>query len=309
MKIIDTHQHVFWHGKDDAGLVADMDEQGIGLAWLLTWEIPEYPRSAESTEFARVLNPERVRADGSHPGILLEDLLVARRNHPGRFLLGYCPDPALSDACDLFETACEMHGVRICGEWKFRMLIDDPRSLELFRAAGRRRAPVVLHLDVPYLPPSGGKHVSQWYGGTVENLVRALDACPETIFIGHAPGFWRELGAGADREEATYPKGAISGPGRIFELFDSFPHLYADLSAGSAFLALRRDRGFAREFLCRYADRLLFARDYYGGELFNFLRSLELPGEVIKKILGDNALRLVDPDSPSPQRPVKPLAD
>ena len=34
--IIDSHQHVFWHGRDDAGLVADMDQHGIDLAWLLT---------------------------------------------------------------------------------------------------------------------------------------------------------------------------------------------------------------------------------------------------------------------------------
>jgi len=307
-KIIDTHQHVFWHGKNDEDLVADMDEYGIGLAWLLTFEIPEYPRSAESTGYSKVLNPRRVRADGSHPGILLDDLLIARRNYPDRFLLGYCPDPAVPEACDLFEAACEMHDVRICGEWKFRMLFDDPRSLQLFQAAGRRQAPVVLHLDVPYLPPSGGKNVPQWYGGTVQNLVRALEACPETIFIGHAPGFWRELGAGADFEEATYPESTISGPGRLFELFDAFPNLNADLSAASALVALRRDKGFAREFLCRHAVRLLFARDYYGGDLLRFLRSLDLPGDVLKMILHDNAQRLVDPVASRPRCPVRPVA-
>ena len=26
--LIDSHQHVFWHGRDDAGLVADLDEFG-----------------------------------------------------------------------------------------------------------------------------------------------------------------------------------------------------------------------------------------------------------------------------------------
>ena len=30
--IIDAHQHVFWHGRDDAGLISDMDEQGIDKA-------------------------------------------------------------------------------------------------------------------------------------------------------------------------------------------------------------------------------------------------------------------------------------
>lgn len=27
--LIDSHQHLFWHGRNDAGLVADLDEQGI----------------------------------------------------------------------------------------------------------------------------------------------------------------------------------------------------------------------------------------------------------------------------------------
>ncbi|HRJ72782.1 MAG TPA: hypothetical protein PLS03_11195 [Terrimicrobiaceae bacterium] len=174
--IIDTHQHVFWHGRDDAGLVRDMDDHGIDVAWLLTWEIPRYPASADSARFTPVLNPARARDDGTHPGIVLGDLLMARNRFPGRFVLGYCPDPALPNAPELFEAACAMHGVQVCGEWKFRQLIDDPRSLELFRAAGRCRAPVVLHLDVPYRPQRGGRYQADWYGGTIENLERALIA-------------------------------------------------------------------------------------------------------------------------------------
>src|SRR5687768_14333226 len=36
---IDSHQHVFWHWRNDADLIADMDAHGIDLAWLLTWEV------------------------------------------------------------------------------------------------------------------------------------------------------------------------------------------------------------------------------------------------------------------------------
>jgi len=290
--LIDSHQHVFWHGRDDAGLVADMDEHGIDLAWLLTWEIPQFPAYQVATQFSRILNPARVRPDGTHPGILLEDLLVAHRTYPGRFILGYCPDPAKPNAPDLFEAACEMHGVKVCGEWKFRLPIDDPRSLELFRAAGRRKAPVVLHLDVPYL---GGKYFSQWYGGTVDNLCRALEACPETTFIGHAPGFWRELSGDADRCVDAYPKGPIVPGGRIGPMFERYPNLMADLSTGSALTALKRDNAFSKEFLLANADRLLFARDYYGGELSAFLRSLHLGEEMEKRIFCKNALKLVSP--------------
>ena len=47
------------------------------------------------------------------------------------------------------------------------MLLDDPRALELFHKAGELKCPVVLHLDVPYLPDENGKQVYQtyWYGG------------------------------------------------------------------------------------------------------------------------------------------------
>jgi len=295
--IIDSHQHVFWHGRDDAGLIRDMDEQEISLAWLLTWEIPEHPRRSDATKFSKVLNPARVRADGTHPGILLEDLIVAHRNYPGRFVLGYCPDPAMPGAPDLFEAACDMHGVRVCGEWKFPMLIDDPRSLELFRAAGRRKAPVVLHLDVPYLPPLGGAYAPAWYGGTLSNLERAMQACPDTVFIGHAPGFWRELSSDADVCADIYPKGPSPGPGKIESLFETYPNLYADLSAGSALAALKRDPVYAAGFLQRHSSRLLFARDYYGADLQNFLATLELPEDVAEVIFWRNADRLVPADN------------
>jgi predicted TIM-barrel fold metal-dependent hydrolase len=296
--ITDTHQHVFWQGRDDAGLIADMDAHAIDRAWLLTWEIPRHPPYPETSMYSKVLNPARVRPDGTHPGILLEDLLTAHRNYPGRFVLGYCPDPAMASAAELFETACEMYGVRVCGEWKFRMLIDDPRTLELFRAAGRRKAPVVLHLDVPYLPPQGGKYASNWYGGTVANLARAVEACPETVFIGHAPGFWRELSADADASADVYSKAAVVRGGKVEQMLERHPNLYADLSAGSALIALKRDVGYTKEFIERFADRLLFARDYYGGELLEFLRLLDLPEAVKEKIFHGNATHLVDPAIP-----------
>lgn len=293
--LIDSHQHVFWHGRDDAGLIADLDACGIDRAWLLTWEIPAFPPYPDQANYVGVLNPTRVRPDGSHPGILLDDLLIAHRRYPGRFVLGYCPDPQLPAACAMFESAVKIHGVRVCGEWKFRMPIDDPRCLQLFAAAGRHGCPVVLHLDVPYLPDADGKPTYQplWFGGTVANLENALRQCPETHFIGHAPGFWREISADADRDPAAYPKGPLVPDGRLTHLFETYPNLHADLSAGSGLTALRRDPNHARSFLRRFADRLLFARDYYGDELHRFLKTLDLPADVQEKVYHANAERMV----------------
>jgi hypothetical protein len=256
--MIDTHQHVFWHGRNDADLVADMDAFGIQQAWLLSWEVAP---SEDERSYHGVLNPLHVRPDGTHAGIPLPDLLLTRDRYPDRFVVGYCPHPLLPEA---------------------------PR-LQL-------RCPVVLHLDVPYLPdPETARPIYQrnWYGGTVANLERALASCPETTFIGHAPGFWREISGDADTDPKAYPAGPIREGGRLLPLFGSYSNLYADLSAGSALGALKRDPGHARDFLCRFADRLLFGRDYYGGDLLEFLQSLDLPSSVQEQIYYRNAQRLL----------------
>jgi predicted TIM-barrel fold metal-dependent hydrolase len=271
-----------------------MDEHAIDRAWLLTWEIPP---GQDARQYQAVLNPLNQRPDGTHAGILLRDLILARDRFPSRFILGYCPDPAVHDAAALFESAYRIHNARICGEWKFRMLFDDPRCLRLFRKAGELQCPVVLHLDIPFVPDGKGgtTYDLDWYGGTVENLERALDACPDTTFIGHAPGFWREISGDADADPAKYPQGPVAPGGKLHRLFDTHPNLYADLSAGSGCRALARDPQHARAFIERYQDRLLFGRDIYGGELDETLKSFELPAETLARIHSQNAQRLMQP--------------
>ncbi|MEZ5278121.1 MAG: amidohydrolase family protein, partial [Opitutaceae bacterium] len=70
-------------------------------------------------------------------------------------------------------------------------------------------------------------------------------------------------------------------------------NLYADLSAGSGLNALKRDPAHAAGFLNRFADRLLFGRDYYGGDLMDFLKTLDLTPETRVKIFRENAEKLV----------------
>lgn len=294
--VIDSHQHVFWLGRDDKGLVADLDAEGIDVAWLLTWEVTFMEERDNRPDWYEWQNPAHFRNDGSHPGIPLADLITARDRYPDRFVLGYCPHPAIGHPAKLFKAAWDMHGVRVCGEFKCRMLIDDPRCLELFRAAGELGAPVVLHLDVPYLPAEDGtmQYFPRWYGGTVANLERALQDCPDTNFIGHAPGFWREISGGADTETGTRPRGPVLPNGRLSRLFNTYPNLYADLSATSCLRALDRDPEHARRFIIRFADRLLFGRDQYGSDHRAFLSTLDLPEDVMEKVYGDNARRLVE---------------
>jgi predicted TIM-barrel fold metal-dependent hydrolase len=298
--IIDSHQHVFWHYRNDADLIADMDAQGVDVAWLLTWEISA---AEEDPNWHRFLNPEHLRADGTHRGVPLSDLLLASSRYPGRFILGYCPHPAIGNAPALFEAAYHIHRVRVCGEWKFRMAFDDPRCIALFKKAGELKCPVVLHLDVPYLPDAkSGEPVAQsmWFGGTVDHLERALQMCPETNFIGHAPGFWRFISGDADTNPEAYAAGDVTPGGKVPALLERYPNLYADLSAGSGLRALRRDAKHGREFVIKFADRLLFGRDYYGAELQDFLKTFDLPQDVAERIYYRNAERLIPDARPNP---------
>ena len=290
--IIDSHQHAYYHGVNPAGVISEMDQFGIDVTWLLTWYLPP---GEDAPGSSRAFNPCNVRPDGTHAGATLGELLHARDQYPDRFIAGYCPCPSEGDAPALFEAAYRMHGVRVCGEWSYRMLLDDPRALELFHVAGELKCPVVLHLDVPYLPDENGEQIYQtyWYGGGAAPLERTLKAGSGTVVVGPAPEFWRYISGDADTDPATYPRGSITSGGQVQRLLDTYPNLYADLSAGSGLGALQRDVGHAREFLTRYADRLLFGRDQHGQALQLFLQELELPDEVGAKIFYQNALRLV----------------
>ena len=294
-RIVDSHQHVRWHQRDEHGLVADLDAHGIGYAWLLTWQLGPVE---QSPQHANYLNPALTLPDGTHPGIPLSELIAVRTLYPKRFVVGYCPHPLWPSAPQLLEAAHHMHDVRVCGEWKFRVPFDDPRCLALFRMAGKLKLPVVLHLDVQHLPDAqtgAPTYQPQWYGGDVSHLERALQACPETTFIGHAPGFWREISGDADTSPDPYPSGQVAPGGRLYRLFAQYPNLWADISAGSGRVALSRDPAHAVQFLTRHADRILFGRDYYGTELHTFLQTLPLSTGVVEKIYWQNAERLVAP--------------
>ena len=132
-----------------------------------------------------------------------------------------------------------------------------------------------------------------WYGGGPDNFERAMQACPDTIFIGHAPGFWREISGDADASPSGRPTGKVVPGGRLIRWLENYPQLYCDLSATSALRALDRDPAHAKDFLTRFADRVLFGRDCSDSALHDFLQTLNLPEEVSRKIYCENAQRLV----------------
>ena len=293
--IIDSHNHVCFHNLDANGVVSELDAFDISTAWLLTWYHPPLENAPPEV---RAWSPTNMRPDGTHAGQTLNQILEACNRYPDRFVAGYCPCPAEGHAAELLETAYHMHGVRVCGEWSYRMLLDDPRTILLFRKAGELGMPVVLHIDAPFVPTENGTRAydGTWYGGDLGALERALRACPDTVIIGHAPGFWRYISGDEGTETARYPRGPIVEGGELYRVFNTYPNLWADLSAGSALWALQRNDEHAVAFIERYVDRLLFGRDAIGDDLRQYLLSLDLSKGVSEKLFYKNALRLVPLD-------------
>ena len=281
-KVIDAHGHVKWLGYDADRLVANMDQHGIDVMWLLSWEAP---RHEIDLHYDSVFWPGRV-------GLPFDDVVDAARAHPGRFVPFYAPDPRHPDSMARFRGAVEHLGVRGCGELKCRVMMDDPHALALFHFCGEKGLPVIFHMDVP-LPRWKIEQPGYWYCCDWENLGRALERCPKTVFVGHAPGFWREISGDADASADSYPKGPVTPGGKLWAFMDRYPHLYCDLSAGSALNALSRDPAAGARFLRRYEDRCLFGRDCFDDAMHRFIRSCRLPASAAKKIMGGNALRLV----------------
>ena len=282
--IIDAHNHPDWHGHDLGKFLRNMVDCNIDKTWLLSWESPldEVDPYYQSISLSSERGP-----------IPFERCLAYSQQAPDKFVLGYAPDPRRPDSIDRLQAAVEIYGVRICGEIKLRMMYDNWDALRLFRFCGEKGLPVTVHLD--YELDTGRKYPrpNWWYGGGIEAFERAVLACPQTIFLGHAPGFWAHISNDNLFRRESYPKGPVIPGGAVTRMMQTYPNLYADLSAGSGLNALKRDLAFTRDFLIEFQDRLLYARDDFNNDLQEFLKTLRLPIEVWTKITSKNAERLV----------------
>lgn len=289
--IIDAHNHPDWHKHDLNRYLENMADNDIDVTWLLSWECP---RDEYDPSYLQALPPGME----SESAIPFARCLSYSERAPGKFVLGYAPDPRRPEAIDRLDAAVSIYGVRVCGELKLRMMYDNPDALRMYRWCGEKGLPVTVHIDYEF--DSGRKYPrpNYWYGGGIEALERAVQKCPNTIFLGHAPGFWAHISGDDQFSKEAYPKGAIKPGGKIIQMLRDYPNLYCDLSAGSARIALSRDLRFAKEFLIEFKDRCLYARDYFDSKHQELLNSLGLPQDVLDLIYSGNALRLVPLDGP-----------
>lgn len=286
--IIDDHNHPDWCGYDLDKYLANMDENNIDVTWLLSWEAPinEYDPGYNSR------TPINYSPWGPIP---FERCLNYIERAPERFVLGYAPDPRRPDAIDRLNSAIDMYGVKVYGELKVRMMLDDWDAIRMYRFCGKKGLPVIVHIDYEFDRGVTYPRPNYWYGGGIDAFERAIAKCPETNFLGHAPGFWSHISGDDLYDKNSYPKSKVQPGGKLIEMLRKYPNLYCDLSAGSGCNALRRDPDFAVEFLTEFQDRVLYGRDYFDNEHQKFLSSIadKLPAGVLDKIYSGNALKLV----------------
>lgn len=154
------------------------------------------------------------------------------------------------------------------------LMFDDPQNLMLYEACEKVGLPVMFHID------QNKNMVEQG----MERVDHVLKKYPKCTLVAHAY-WWRQLGNGAcDRQ------------------LQEHPNLYADMSGKAVIDVLNRDRVYAREFLIRNQDKILWAtdegwwsftnKDRQMNEHYTFLEELDLPDEVLRKIYRENSIKV-----------------
>ena len=261
------------------GLVARMKKERINKAILLPIGSPE----------------------SSIEPVTTREVIAMCKSHP-RMLIPFCnPDPRLNGGSErdlgfILERFKEL-GCRGVGEVTANIPFDDARTMSLFRISEQLRFPLLFHIG----PREGGCYglVDDFH---LPRLEKCLSAFPDLVFIGHSQPFWSEISGDLKPEERNgYPTGKITPGGRIPELLRNHPNLYGDLSAGSGYNAISRDKEFGITFLEEFQDRLMFGTDldFPGQEIpqLEYIKQLKDDRRISKKtfdkIMRENASRIL----------------
>lgn len=196
-----------------------------------------------------------------------------------------------------------------------RIPVDDPRFDALFEVCGKYNVPVLIHTAEPkglFLPMD--KDNERWLELKLfPGRGRSLDRYPS----------WEDILAEQHRRFARHPKTTFINAhlgwlgfdlASLGRLLDRLPNVNTEI--GAVIEELGRQPRFARQFLVKYQDRVLFGKDTWRkqeyGTYFRTLETadeyfdhdrkyhgiwkmygLELPDEVLKKVYYKNALRIV----------------
>ena len=177
----------------------------------------------------------------------------------------------VEEAVKILEKAKADGAVAFGEHYGVGLMFDDPKNLRLYAACEKVGLPVTFHIDT-------NKNMVEKRMRQVE---RVLEMFPKCILIAHAD-WWNYL-----------PDGTCD------RMLQKYPNLYAETCAAP--VVLNRDREYARGFLIRNADKIVYGSDEgwwsfedkeHPSGFIQLCHELELPEDVKARILKGNAEKL-----------------
>jgi predicted TIM-barrel fold metal-dependent hydrolase len=196
-----------------------------------------------------------------------------------------------------------------------RIPVDDPRFDPVWAKAGELGIPVLIHSGEPspFFEPHD-RFNERWLElKEFPDRARPADRYPSwEQIMGEQHNVFRR------HPKTTFINAHLGWMGndlaRLGKLMDELPNMYTEI--GAVLAELGRQPRFAREWLIRYQDRVMFGKDSYApSEYHTYFRTLEtadeyfpyyrkrhafwrlygldLPDDVLRKIYYENALRVI----------------
>jgi predicted TIM-barrel fold metal-dependent hydrolase len=277
--IIDIHQHLGYSGRPDDAFVAHQRRMGIATTILLPAGRPVKTASTH---------------DGVSNGLQAEALgndacYQFARAHDG-FLFGANEVPDVEGATQEIDRYLK-RGAVIIAEQKFGVECDSPEMQKIYQLAQDRRVPVLMHWQF------------KMYNYGFERFYKMLEKYPKVNFLGHAQTWWANIDRNHADQSVLYPKGPVTPGGMTDRYLTDYPNMYGDLSAGSGQNALTRDEAFARDFLTRHQNKLVYGSDCsdsegagekcIGATTIGVIRRLAASKAIERKLLYGNAKKLI----------------
>jgi predicted TIM-barrel fold metal-dependent hydrolase len=278
--IIDIHQHLGYSGRPDAVLLAH--QRAIGATTTILLPAGRPVTSASTHQGAS--NGLDAQALGNNA------CRTFARAHAREYRFGANEVPDVDGAVKEIETYLAQ-GAVVIAEQKFGVDCDSPGMQRIYEVAEAHHVPVLMHWQF------------QMYNFGFERFYKMLEKYPRVNFIGHAQTWWANIDRNQADQTVLYPKGPVVPGGLTDRYLSDYPNMYGDLSAGSGLNALTRDEDFARDFLIRHRDRLLFGSDCndrdgggsdcLGARIIATVRRLSSDHQTERKLLHDNAKALL----------------
>jgi predicted TIM-barrel fold metal-dependent hydrolase len=277
--IIDIHQHLGYSGRSDDVLLAHQRAMGATSTILLPAGRPVNTASTHEG----VSNGLQAQCLGN------EACRQFARAHADSYKFGANEVPDVEGATQEIERYLKLGGVLVA-EQKFGVECDSPAMQRIYELARAYKVPVLMHWQF------------KMYNYGFERFHKMLEKYPTVNFLGHAQTWWGNIDKNNVDQSVMYPKGPVVRGGLTDRYLSDYPNMFGDLSAGSGLNALTRDEDFARDFLTRHQDKLIYGSDCsdldgsgpkcQGAQTIAAIRRLAGSKPLERKLLYGNAKKL-----------------